>query len=188
MKSLRKTGLFVGRFQPFHLGHLDIIKHILEENAKIIITIGSAEKNYVPENPMTAGERVLIIDETLKDEGLDPAQYCIIPIRDIDNYALWVDHLNLYVPPYDHIYTGSSIVKDCYKSTKSKHKLIKIKRKRPVSGTAIRESMLENTRDWRTLVPTRTAELLEKIKLPHRLRNIQETITKNSQKCKPSIR
>jgi nicotinamide-nucleotide adenylyltransferase len=177
MKPLQKTGLFIGRFQPFHLGHLDIVKQILKKNDQIILAIGSAEKNYVPENPLTAGERVLVIDETLKAEGIAPSKYTIIPVRNINNYALWVDHLNLYVPPYDNIYTGSTIVKACYEGAQSKHKLVKIKRKRPISATKIRTSMLEETDKWKSFVPPRTAELLTKMKIPRRLRHIQKTMT-----------
>jgi len=181
IKPLYKTGLFIGRFQPLHKGHIDIIKKILKENKQIIIVVGSAEKNYVPENPMTAGERVLLIDETLKAEHINPSRYCIIPVRNIDNYALWVDHLNLYVPPYNAIYTGSPIVKACYEGAQSKHKLIKIKRTRPVSGTAIRLSMLaetpNKTKDWEKMVPKKTAELLKKLGLPKRIKQIQETMT-----------
>lgn len=182
LKPLCKTGLFVGRFQPFHKGHLDIIKKILKENDHLIIAIGSAEKNYVLENPLTAGERVFIIDETLKAEKINPSKYTIIPVRNIDNYALWVDHLNLYVPPYDKIYTGSTIIKACYASSQSNKKLIQIKRVRPISGTALRASMLANTKDWEKLVPPRTKELLKMIKLPARLKQIQDTMTETKYK------
>jgi len=182
IKPLVKTGLFVGRFQPFHLGHLDIVKKILAENERIIIAIGSAEKNYVPENPLTAGERVLIIDETLKAAKINPARYTIIPVRNIDNYALWVDHMNLYVPPSNKIYTGSNIVKACYEATAGKHKLIQVKRARKVSGTALRNSMIANTKEWESLVHPRTAELLKKLTLPQRLRQIGETMTETKYK------
>jgi len=187
LKPLVKTGLFIGRFQPFHLGHLDIVKQILKENERIIIAIGSAEKNYVPENPLTAGERVLVIDETLKAEKIDPARYTIIPVRNIDNYALWIDHMNLYVPPYDTIYTGSHIVKACYEATAGRHRLAQVERVRPVSATAIRDSMLKNPKDksshdWEKLVPVRTAELLKKLCLPLRLRQIGETMIETKYK------
>lgn len=182
LKPLQKTGLFIGRFQPFHLGHLDIIKRILKENDRVIIAIGSAEKNYVPENPLTAGERVLVIDETLKAEKINPAKYTIIPVRNIDNYALWVDHMNLYVPPYNTIYTGSNIVKACYEGTQSKHKLIQVKRIRPISATALRNSMIANTKEWESLIPQRTAELLKAMKIPLRLRQIGETMTETKYK------
>lgn len=33
-------GLFVGRFQPFHLGHLHVIKELLEKVDELIIAIG----------------------------------------------------------------------------------------------------------------------------------------------------
>ena len=182
IKPLHETGFFVGRFQPIHKGHLDIIKKILKENKQIIIAIGSAEKNYVPENPMTAGERVLIIDETLKAEKINPARYCIIPVRNIDNYALWVDHLNLYVPPYNTIYTGSNIVKACYEGAQSKHKLVKINRTLPISSTKIRISMLNKTKDWEKMVPHKTAELLKKLSLPKRIKQIQDTMTETKYK------
>jgi nicotinamide-nucleotide adenylyltransferase len=182
IKPLHKTGLFVGRFQPLHKGHIDIIKKILKENEQIIIAVGSAEKNYVPENPLTAGERVLIIDETLKAEKIDPARYCIIPVRNIDNYALWVDHLNLYVPPYETIYTGSGIVKACYEGAQSKKRLVKIKRVLPISSTKVRLSMLNSTKDWEKMVPRKTAELLKKIGLPKRMQQIQDTMSETKYK------
>lgn len=193
------TSLFVGRFQPFHLGHLDIIKKILKENDRVIIAIGSAEKNYVPENPLTAGERYMLIDETLKAEKIDPARYSIVPVRNIDNYALWIDHMNLYVPPYDTIYTGSNIVKACFeasgnsgkasnKSQKNTRNLVKIKRVLPISATKIRELMLKSANGaktkekWESLVPKKTAEILKKLNIPSRLKNIGSTMTETKYK------
>ena len=45
---MQKTALIVGRFQPFHKGHLFLIKKALEKANKIIIGIGSA--NIIDEN------------------------------------------------------------------------------------------------------------------------------------------
>ena len=38
-----KRGLYVGRFQPFHLGHLGAVKSILEDVEELVIVIGSAQ-------------------------------------------------------------------------------------------------------------------------------------------------
>ncbi|MEM2947357.1 MAG: adenylyltransferase/cytidyltransferase family protein, partial [Candidatus Bathyarchaeia archaeon] len=37
-----KRGLFVGRFQPFHKGHLSVIEDILKEVDELVIVVGSA--------------------------------------------------------------------------------------------------------------------------------------------------
>jgi nicotinamide-nucleotide adenylyltransferase len=180
-----KTSLFVGRFQPFHLGHLDIVKKILKENDRVILAIGSAEKNYVPENPLTAGERYMLIDETLKAEKINPARYSIVPVRNIDNYALWIDHMNLYVPPYDSIYTGSNIVKACFEASrisKPHKRLIKVSKAIEVSATKIRELMIQGKKEWEKLVPKKTAELLKRLRVPSRLKNIATTMTETKYK------
>ncbi|MDA1060772.1 MAG: nicotinamide-nucleotide adenylyltransferase, partial [bacterium] len=109
-----KSALYVGRFQPFHNGHLKVIKTILKENDRVIIVIGSAEKNFLPQNPLTASERFVLIEEALAEAKIPASKYCIIPVRNVNNYALWVNHINTYVPPYEKLYTGSEIVKACY--------------------------------------------------------------------------
>ena len=44
----------MGRFQPFHLGHLDLVKQILKESDEIIILVTSAQFNYLEKDPFTA--------------------------------------------------------------------------------------------------------------------------------------
>ena len=58
--------LFIGRFQPFHKGHLHAIKQL--ENPVIII--GSIKKSHTPQNPMTAEERKKMIEKTLLNNNL----------------------------------------------------------------------------------------------------------------------
>jgi len=48
-------GLYIGRFQPYHLGHQAVLEKIAREMDEIIIVIGSAEASHTLENPFTAG-------------------------------------------------------------------------------------------------------------------------------------
>ena len=59
--------LFIGRFQPFHLGHLDAIQQILATHKKIIIGIGSAQYEGIETNPYSAALRRRMIEESLHD-------------------------------------------------------------------------------------------------------------------------
>ncbi|MEM3079801.1 MAG: adenylyltransferase/cytidyltransferase family protein, partial [Thermoproteota archaeon] len=54
---MSSRGLFIGRFQPFHLGHLKAVEYIINRVDEVIIGIGSAQYSHTLENPFTAGER-----------------------------------------------------------------------------------------------------------------------------------
>ena len=66
-----KRGLYVGRFQPFHLGHLSAIKHVLEEADDLVIVVGSAQYSHNVNNPFTAGERLVMIRKALEEGRID---------------------------------------------------------------------------------------------------------------------
>ncbi|HDJ89497.1 MAG TPA: nicotinamide-nucleotide adenylyltransferase, partial [Thermoprotei archaeon] len=58
---MKMRGLFIGRFQPFHLGHFYALKWILSKVDEVIIGIGSAQVSYTIKNPFTLGERIEMI-------------------------------------------------------------------------------------------------------------------------------
>ena len=60
-----KRGFYIGRFQPYHNGHQSVLEHIAREVDEIVIGIGSAQLSHLPDNPFTAGERVLMITRAL---------------------------------------------------------------------------------------------------------------------------
>lgn len=178
-----QSALFVGRFQPFHLGHLDVVKKILAKNERVIIVIGSAEKNFLPDNPLTAGERFQLIEEALKEAKISTDHYCIIPVRNVNNYALWVNHINCYVPPYNRLFTGSEIVKACYEGkyhragekNKIGPEIFRLKRVLKISATKVREAILKN-KNWEKLVPPAVTKLLRTWHIEKRLRDIRKTM------------
>lgn len=169
---LMSTALFIGRFQPLHLGHLTVIKKALKENERLIIGIGSAEDNFLSENPFTAGERFEMIEAVLKAEKIDPARYVIIPVRNIDNYALWVSHVSLLTPPFQKVYTGSSLVKELFQAQR-KYQIIDIKKELKISSTEIRKKMLKGDRSWEKLVPPAVSKKIEELDGITRLKNIK---------------
>ncbi|RPJ28200.1 MAG: nicotinamide-nucleotide adenylyltransferase, partial [Nitrosopumilales archaeon] len=63
-------GLFIGRFQPFHLGHIAAIKFAFTNVDELIIAIGSSQASYDPQNPFTAGERLSMIKDSLNADTM----------------------------------------------------------------------------------------------------------------------
>lgn len=57
------TAVFIGRFQPFHLGHKAVIERALQIAERIVVLVGSAGTARRPRNPWTYEERVGMIEE-----------------------------------------------------------------------------------------------------------------------------
>ncbi|WP_184034125.1 bifunctional nicotinamide-nucleotide adenylyltransferase/Nudix hydroxylase [Chitinivorax tropicus] len=81
--------IFVGRFQPFHLGHLQTVRHALREAAKVIIIVGSARGARTFENPWTFQEREQLIRACLAPA--DQQRVFVVGISDrMYNDQQWV--------------------------------------------------------------------------------------------------
>jgi nicotinamide-nucleotide adenylyltransferase len=91
--------LIIGRFQPFHKGHAELIKSVSKEYDELIIGIGSAQISHEIENPFTAEERARMIKKFLKSEEI--INFYIYEIPDIsilqvgkDMILVWRRFLN----------------------------------------------------------------------------------------------
>lgn len=87
VKKLRKNCVFIGRFQPFHNGHLQAVKWILAQNSGLSIVIGSLQEYSTKINPLAFFERKEIIERVFKAEGVKGVS--IIGLPDFKNDAAW---------------------------------------------------------------------------------------------------
>ncbi|MBI1833969.1 MAG: adenylyltransferase/cytidyltransferase family protein [Candidatus Andersenbacteria bacterium] len=62
-----KTGVFIGRFQPFHEGHKKCVEHILENNDRCLILVRDTEQT--DKNPFPFEERIARIRTFFPDEN-----------------------------------------------------------------------------------------------------------------------
>jgi nicotinamide-nucleotide adenylyltransferase len=104
--------LFIGRFQPFHKGHLKIIKHFENKYDKIIIGVGSAQYSNTFKNPFSYEERKEMIKLCL--DTVNIKNYKIIKIPDIHNPPKWVDYLLGIYSDFDAVITNSDFIKDLF--------------------------------------------------------------------------
>ncbi|MEM3676231.1 MAG: nicotinamide-nucleotide adenylyltransferase [Thermoplasmataceae archaeon] len=159
----------VGRFQPFHNGHLQVIKQILKESDSVIIGIGSAQYSHTLKDPFTAGERHLMISSTLENEGV--FQYYLVPIEDVNSNPLWVAHVESLTPRFNRVYTNNPLVRRLFFEKGYTVNSMTLINRDSWSGTRIREKMLSGG-DWKKDVPPTVASIIEEIDGVNRLRDL----------------
>ena len=60
--------IFIGRFQPLHLGHEHVIRQALEQAETVLVFVGSSNLARSVRNPFTFQERRQMIERTFADE------------------------------------------------------------------------------------------------------------------------
>jgi bifunctional NMN adenylyltransferase/nudix hydrolase len=59
---------YIGRFQPFHNGHFEVLRKALKFSAKVIVVPGSAQRPRTIKNPWTVAERNVMISACFPEE------------------------------------------------------------------------------------------------------------------------
>jgi len=165
--------LFIGRFQPFHNGHLHALKEVLAKEETVFIVVGSAQASYTPSNPFTAAERITMVQHVLNEMGIPCTRYLIIPVPDVHNYTLWVNHVRQYVPRFGIVYTGSKTGATLFSAQKIPVATLPLYKKEIYSGTEVRRRILEGKK-WKPLVPNVVAELIEEFDGEKRLKSLSD--------------
>jgi len=161
--------LFIGRFQPLHRGHLQIIQHASKEYDEVIIGIGSSQYGHTLENPFTSDERALMIKKALEYEGI--TNYSIVLILDIHNYPKWVSHVTSIIPDFDVVLSNSSLTKRLFSEKGHVVKKTAIYDRDKCSGKEIRKRMI-NDKQWKDLVPEPVCKIIKKIDGVNRLKEL----------------
>lgn len=154
--------VFPGRFQPVHLGHIHVIKWLLERSEEIIVVIGSAQKSHMLDNPFTAGERMMMFRSAFKEEGIDASRIYLVPVPDIEYNSIWVSYLESLLPPFNAVASRNPLVVRLFKERRYDIIVPPYFMRSEYSGMKIRELMLEG-KNWRALVPKSVAAIIDSI-------------------------
>ncbi|HYK92710.1 MAG TPA: nicotinamide-nucleotide adenylyltransferase [Thermoplasmata archaeon] len=164
-----ERGLLVGRFQPFHRGHLAVVSAIRSSrpHAPLLLGIGSAQESYTAENPFTAGERTEMVERALREARIDGCH--AVPVVDIQRHALWVAHLESLLPPFDRIYTNNPLTRLLFERAGYTVESPALVDRGRMEGAQIRARMARGE-EWRDRVPPAVATYLDEIHGPDRVR------------------
>ena len=167
-----RRALIFGRFQPFHYGHLMVINWALQLFDELVILIGMADVSHTSDNPFTAGERIWMIREALKEEGIPLDRIITATIPTMNVYvgnALYVIKL---VPPVEYIITRNPIIARVFQDAGLKVLVPPPFNRDVYRGSKVRELMLKGDERWRSLVPKAVARIIDRINGVDRLKAV----------------
>ncbi|MCL2172752.1 MAG: nicotinamide-nucleotide adenylyltransferase [Nitrososphaerota archaeon] len=167
-------GLYVGRFQPFHLGHLYAIKEVLTKVEELVIVIGSAQYSHNLKNPFTAGERLAMTRHALQEAHADLNKVWIVPVPDVHLHMLWVSAVEGYTPKFSKLYSNDPLTRRLFIEAGYAVENIELFERQTYSSTFVREKMLKNE-NWTALVPKNVANFINKIDGVNRLKDLART-------------
>lgn len=164
-------GLFVGRFQPLHTGHVLALERIIDQVERLVIVIGSSQYSHTPDNPFTAGERVWMLEESLAEAGMHAT---IVPVPDIHRNSLWVSHVETFVPPFSTAFTNNPLPARLFREAGYEVRGFDLVDRETYEATRIR-SYLQEGGPWEELVPDPVVEIIEAVDGIERIQDVSRS-------------
>ena len=164
-------GFYIGRFQPYHDGHQQMVEEIVSEVDELVLGIGSAGHSHSPRNPFTAGERVMMVTKAVAE--FDLTTY-VVPIEDLDRNSVWVSHVRSMSPAFDVAYSNNPLVIQLFEEADVEVRQSPMFNRDVLEGSELRGRMIDDG-EWRHLVPEPVVGVIEEIGGIERIQRVSET-------------
>ncbi|RMW40065.1 MAG: nicotinamide-nucleotide adenylyltransferase [Nitrosopumilus sp.] len=163
------NGLLIGRFQPFHLGHLEALRFALSKVDKLWLGLGSSNKPTEKNNPFSAEERKEMILSSIDDSMKEKISIYFIP--DLDNHVRWIEKIDTIVPEFDIVFSNDELTNHLYSKRDVQVMPIPFLKRDELSGTNVRDLIISD-QNWNVLVPKGTEKFLISTNAKERLKNL----------------
>src|SRR3989344_5502497 len=169
-----RTAVIIGRFQPFHIGHLQAIKQIEKSFDKLIIILGTpvSKSDISLSNPLTTPERKKILKVSLKTIKIP---WVLKVQRDVGVDYLWRNEIAKKIPKDSVVFSGNIHVLNVFKNH---YKTFHIKKEVKIRAAFIRHWVKAGSDKWMAFVPKKIIPILNKADLRGRLLNANKAGSK----------
>ena len=110
----KKYAIFIGRFQPYHYGHIELIDQKLKNGSPVLIMVRDIEPDE--KNPFTTEQTVSMIKKYHESKN-DDVKVIVIPDIESVNFGRGVGYeINEYTPPRDVASISATGIRNCIKN------------------------------------------------------------------------
>ncbi len=165
----------IGRFQPFHLGHLKAVEYVLSQSEELVIGLGSSQYKRTPRNPLSTDERYEMIVRVMRSVEIDLSKVFLVPIPDTESREeSWGSIVLDRIPRVDVAYTNDRETRIDLEAVGMEVFPIPLYRRDILSATNIRRLAASGNSLWRQFVPDPVASFLDEIDFEGIMRDITE--------------
>jgi nicotinamide-nucleotide adenylyltransferase/phosphinothricin biosynthesis protein PhpF len=163
-----------GRFQPFHLGHLEYLRGAAAESDEVFVGITNPDPTrikpepsdpirHLPEsNPWSYAERLLMVKAAGADLGLDPTRLHVIPFP-VNEPELWPAYVPDGVTQYLRLFSEWGGTKlERFRAAGYEVVILDEGVEKAISGADVREALRESG-GWESLVPPGVARVIREL-------------------------
>jgi nicotinamide-nucleotide adenylyltransferase len=162
-------GMIHGRFQPFHRGHLDYLRHASQRCEHLIIGLTNPDPSLVAQeeesihrhrveaNPFTFFQRLLMVQRVVLDEGMDSRRVSIVPFP-IHHPDRWPFYTPAHVVHFVTVFSAWE-QKKVERLRAAGYQVEVLDLPRLTSATEVRRRLRQGD-DWESLVPPGVAAVI----------------------------
>ena len=162
--SKAATGVYWGRFNPPHQGHLSVIRR-LRDQCRLVVAIGSSEHKNEKTNPFSGAERKAMLESYLQESGIRGVR--VVSLNDGRSRSWAVENLVRKCQP-DVLYLSdeSSLLAEL---AERRIPVVRFPRTGTISSTRIRDSIASGDDRWKALTGRSVARLIVEMDGPRRI-------------------
>ncbi|PIS17830.1 nicotinate-nucleotide adenylyltransferase [Candidatus Collierbacteria bacterium CG09_land_8_20_14_0_10_46_12] len=151
-----KVALFIGRFQPFHKGHLYSLKKCFELADQVIVGIGSSQESGTENNPWDFETRKAMIESLdLQGDSLK-----VVALPDYPDDEVWLKEVKERVGNFNVVVSNNEWVLSIMQKAGYKTVETGLFNREELEGVKIRVLMRAGDMNWKLRVPKEVAELI----------------------------
>lgn len=154
---MKKTvGVYWGRFNPPHKGHIALVKRLVKKVDLLIVAVGNAEGKNTKRNPFSGDERVEMLKSYLREQNIKVKD--VVAVEDGSSWASSIDNLFEKCGKFDVLFTDHKTIA---RLVGNRVKVVGFGREGGISSTMIRGSIAKGG-EWEDLTGKSVVRLIRR--------------------------
>jgi len=158
--SKYKVALFIGRFQPFHNGHLYSLLKCLEIADKVTIVVAKSNISGTQNDPWDYRLRKMMVCEVVRANGMQDKIQRICSCPDNPSDKVWLSELKKRAGKFDVVVSNNEWVLSIMKGVGYQVFESGLYNRDELEGVKIRAMMRSGDEKWKSRVPDCVAVII----------------------------